>query len=325
MPDHLVDPGEQHVAAMAHLAFDRASAGGFVILELAAELGHLACAQRIDRKMIAALAIAGDFSLAQQLRHGRSSKTLIVRCNARRQKFRRRVSPAFGPVKKRWSMAASPAPRHPMVKLPTLEYPRGRSIPGWRLKGVHPADVIAMQQLRCANSPRPARARRRVVILARNIPLCQTSFCKTAATKSGRRNGENDNGLWDRRCTARCISGGGRIDHPRAEPDHHAAAARHRLGGDRRHRHRRHPEKDHPGRRRSVRQRRDHHRVRRLVRAGADSNRDRRERDPVRGGARRRPAAGHRDDHHAGDRRSCSPPCTASAPRSRSASSRCRS
>ena len=42
MADHLVDPGEQHMAAMAHLALDRAAARRFVILELAAKLRHFA-------------------------------------------------------------------------------------------------------------------------------------------------------------------------------------------------------------------------------------------------------------------------------------------
>ena len=63
MPDHLVDPGEQHVAAMAHLGLDRAAALGLIILELAAKIGHFAGAQGIDREMIAAVAIARDVML----------------------------------------------------------------------------------------------------------------------------------------------------------------------------------------------------------------------------------------------------------------------
>src|SRR3954451_10863593 len=70
MPDHLVDPGEEHVAAMPHLALDRASALGLIAFELAAKAGHLALAQRIDREMVAALAIALDLAFAKQFGHG---------------------------------------------------------------------------------------------------------------------------------------------------------------------------------------------------------------------------------------------------------------
>src|SRR3954463_7995325 len=66
MPDHLVDPGEEHMAAMAHLALDRTSALGLVILKLFAKAGHLALAQRIDWKVVAALAISLDLAFAQQ-------------------------------------------------------------------------------------------------------------------------------------------------------------------------------------------------------------------------------------------------------------------
>src|ERR1700723_2000915 len=52
MTDHLVDPGEQHVATMAHLGLDRATALGLIILELAAKIGHLAGAQGIDREVV---------------------------------------------------------------------------------------------------------------------------------------------------------------------------------------------------------------------------------------------------------------------------------
>src|SRR3954454_17638238 len=65
MPDHLVDPGEEHVAAMAHLALDRASALGLIVFELAAKAGHLVLAQRIDREMVAALAIGLDLAFAE--------------------------------------------------------------------------------------------------------------------------------------------------------------------------------------------------------------------------------------------------------------------
>jgi len=72
MPDHLVDPGEQHVAAMAHLALDWTAACGLIVLELAAKIRHFTRAQRIDREVIAAVAIGGDFILAQQFGHGSS-------------------------------------------------------------------------------------------------------------------------------------------------------------------------------------------------------------------------------------------------------------
>jgi hypothetical protein len=70
MPDHFVDPWEQHVAAMAHLALDRSAGLCLVIFQLAAKFADLVLAQRIDREMIAALAIVRDFILAQHFRHG---------------------------------------------------------------------------------------------------------------------------------------------------------------------------------------------------------------------------------------------------------------
>src|ERR1039457_4871552 len=70
MTDHLVDPGKQHVAAMAHLGLDRATAFGLIVLEPAAKIGHLAGAQGIDREVVAAFAIACDFVLAQHFLHG---------------------------------------------------------------------------------------------------------------------------------------------------------------------------------------------------------------------------------------------------------------
>ena len=51
-------------------------------------------------------------------------------------------------------------------------------------------------------------------------------FLQKGRDRKGRQNGEgNDHGPWDRHCAARCISGRRRADHPRAKPDHHAAAA----------------------------------------------------------------------------------------------------
>src|SRR5260370_42133 len=67
MPDHVVDPGEQHVAAMAHLALDRASAFGLIVLELAAKIGHFARAQRADREVVAPPPITGNFTPAHHL------------------------------------------------------------------------------------------------------------------------------------------------------------------------------------------------------------------------------------------------------------------
>ncbi len=70
VPHHLVDPGEQHVAAVAHLALDRAPALGFIILELAAKIGYFARAECIDRKVVTTVAITSDVILAQQFWHG---------------------------------------------------------------------------------------------------------------------------------------------------------------------------------------------------------------------------------------------------------------
>jgi len=41
MTDHLVDPWEEHVAAVAHLALDRAPGSRLIVLELAAKFGNL--------------------------------------------------------------------------------------------------------------------------------------------------------------------------------------------------------------------------------------------------------------------------------------------
>src|ERR1700738_3654308 len=69
MTGHLIDPGEQHVAAMTHLALDRAAALGLIILEPAAEIGYFARAQGLDREVVTAVAITGDFILAPDFRH----------------------------------------------------------------------------------------------------------------------------------------------------------------------------------------------------------------------------------------------------------------
>src|SRR5258708_4013871 len=78
VPDHLVDPGEEHVAAMAHLRLDRAAAAGLIVLELAAEIGHFAGAERIDGEVIAAVAIMGDLMFAEQFRHGFPPSLLVL-------------------------------------------------------------------------------------------------------------------------------------------------------------------------------------------------------------------------------------------------------
>jgi hypothetical protein len=70
MTGHLVDPGEENVAAMAYLGLDRAAAAGLIILQLAAKIGDFARAQRIDRKMIATIVIGRDLIRAQQFWHG---------------------------------------------------------------------------------------------------------------------------------------------------------------------------------------------------------------------------------------------------------------
>ena len=73
------------------------------------------------------------------------------------------------------------------------------------------------------------------------------------------------------------------------------------------HRHQRHPVQDPAGRRRGVCVCGDHHRIRRVVRAGADPDRHRRERDPLGGRADRRPADGHRHGRSTWSPRCCSP------------------
>src|SRR6266436_1686961 len=69
MTDHLVDPGKEHVATMAHLALDRSPGPRLVILQLPAKFGDFALAQCVDREMITTLAKARDLTLAQQFRH----------------------------------------------------------------------------------------------------------------------------------------------------------------------------------------------------------------------------------------------------------------
>jgi hypothetical protein len=79
MADHLVDPAEEYVAAMTHLALDRAAAQNFVVFQLAAEVGDFGCAQGIDRKMVTAVLIGRDFLVAQEFRHGRPPVLLLLR------------------------------------------------------------------------------------------------------------------------------------------------------------------------------------------------------------------------------------------------------
>src|SRR5262245_38174142 len=69
MADHVVDPGKEHVAAMAHLALDRGAGPCLIVLELAAKFGNFAFTQHVDGEMVAALAIVRDLALAQQFRH----------------------------------------------------------------------------------------------------------------------------------------------------------------------------------------------------------------------------------------------------------------
>src|SRR5262245_9503130 len=69
MAEYVVDPGKEHVAAMAHLALDRDAGPRLIVLELAAKFFDFALAQDVDREMVAALAIARDLALAQQFRH----------------------------------------------------------------------------------------------------------------------------------------------------------------------------------------------------------------------------------------------------------------
>src|SRR5665213_891845 len=64
MPDHLIDPGKQHMAAVAHLALDRTAGPRLIVLKLAAKFGDFALTQRVDRKMVAALTIVRDFAVA---------------------------------------------------------------------------------------------------------------------------------------------------------------------------------------------------------------------------------------------------------------------
>src|SRR5216683_223926 len=97
MPDHVVDPGEEHMAAMAHLALDRASARGFIVLEPAAKIGHFARAQRVNREVKAAVAIGSDVIFAQQLWHGVPQSSHL--CNARSESWVR-LALQFSSVKK---------------------------------------------------------------------------------------------------------------------------------------------------------------------------------------------------------------------------------
>src|SRR3974390_104501 len=66
------------MAAMAHLALDRTAACGLIVLELLAKAGDLARSKRVDREMIAIVAIGGDFGLAQHLGHVFSPGLLLA-------------------------------------------------------------------------------------------------------------------------------------------------------------------------------------------------------------------------------------------------------
>src|SRR3954452_8405699 len=80
MTDHFIDPGEEHVAAVAHFALDRASRLRLVVLQLAAELGDFTVAQRVYREMIAALVIARDLFCAEHFCHYCAPRTFTFTC-----------------------------------------------------------------------------------------------------------------------------------------------------------------------------------------------------------------------------------------------------
>ena len=69
MADHLVDPREQHVAAVTHLALDRTARHRLVVFELAAESRDLFCAQHIEGEMVALVTVEGDLGVAQHFGH----------------------------------------------------------------------------------------------------------------------------------------------------------------------------------------------------------------------------------------------------------------
>src|ERR1700761_8923182 len=69
MPDHVVDPAEENVAAVAHLSLDRTAGSSLIIFKLAAKLRDLGLAENIDREVVATLAVVGDLSLGQNLGH----------------------------------------------------------------------------------------------------------------------------------------------------------------------------------------------------------------------------------------------------------------
>ena len=94
------------------------------------------------------------------------------------------------------------------------------------------------------------------------------------------------------------LSGRRRGDRQGTEPGHHAAHSGDRLGGNRRHKHRQHPIEGPAGRWRRLCQRRDHHRLRCLVRANPDPDGHCRERHSIRRRAGGRSAADYGDDHY---------------------------
>src|SRR5581483_9729338 len=104
--DHVVDPGKQHMAAMAHLALDRAAGPRLVILELAAKFGDLALGQYLQGEMVAALAIVRHLALAQGFRH-RRPPSVVPLSLLRLPAIRLRT----GPAHQHRALALGPPPR----------------------------------------------------------------------------------------------------------------------------------------------------------------------------------------------------------------------
>jgi hypothetical protein len=77
MTYHLIDPGEEDVAAMAHLGLDRASTAGFIVLKLVAKISDFTRAQSIDRKVVATIVVGREITLAQQFWHVFPPKRLL--------------------------------------------------------------------------------------------------------------------------------------------------------------------------------------------------------------------------------------------------------
>src|SRR5215468_5905512 len=96
------------MAAMAHLALDRATGPRLVVLELAAKVGDLALAQRVDREMVAAFAIAFDIALAQQFRHANPP---VFFFSLRQQRCFIKTEPAIIPLS-RSAVGAAPSRFH---------------------------------------------------------------------------------------------------------------------------------------------------------------------------------------------------------------------